>query len=395
MILASVILLVTGSVVLYGTATGAPTGGSGAVFTDRTFQPFTASNGLNSQYHIYAANLATTSPLCAVFQFHGDGAYEFKNPASSYSLGGSAGIVAESRERGCLTVPVLTPDKVGSLTWWESGSANALFFRDLLNEIKSEYNIDSERIWLVGYSGGSQFITKFYVPQYSSTIDGGGSIVFGGGGAPYSVPGSPYAAELVSRFHMHWYTGANDDGSSDGYNALRDAKAGEAYYRALGFGTSHEYPTNTTHALSGRFGEVVAQQLGLYNAVGSANPTIPTSTSTSTPASTSTPTSASTTTTTSTPTPSEWDHQVVGSRTGATLTVDVPPNTSRTTFRVSAFPFGTQTGFYIYTRRTGTDLKLTLSSSLSPGRTYYYQVEAGRNRNVEAAGTFNTANSGR
>jgi len=110
--------------------------------------------------------------------------------------------------------------------------------------------------------------------------------------------------------------GGNDDGSGGGDNALRDANAGEAYYAANRFATSHEYPPNTTHELDGRFGGIVAQQLGLYDA--RTNPT------------------------TTTPAPAAWDHTVVRSRTGATLTVDVPSGTSRTTFRVSAFPFRTR-----------------------------------------------------
>lgn len=244
--------------------TGVTAGSSGAAsstFSDRTFRSFTASNGLTSQYHVYAADLAEDEPICAVFQFHGDGAYEFEHSTSSYSLGGSRGIVAVSRERGCLTVPVLTPDTVGARTWWESGAKNAIFFRDLLSAIKAEYRIDSERIWLVGYSGGAQFITRFYLPLYSSTIDGGGAVVFGGGGAPYNITPKPPAAALVSDFRLHWYTGADDTGRRSGYNALRDAKAGEAHYAAKGFGTSHEYPADTGHDLSGRFGGVLAQQM--------------------------------------------------------------------------------------------------------------------------------------
>ena len=236
-----------------------------ASYTDQTFLRFTASNGLASQYHVYAAGISSTTPPCVVFQFHGDGAYEFKNPSSSYSLGGSNGIVAKSRERGCITVPVLTPDKVGSITWWESGSANALYVRELLTKLVADYRINTQRVWLVGYSGGSQFITKYYLPLYSSTIRGGAAVVFGGGGAPSRGIEKPYAASLAASFHMHWFTGANDDGRGGSYNALRDAKAGDAHYRARGFSTSHEYPANTGHGLSGRFGGVLAKQLQLFD----------------------------------------------------------------------------------------------------------------------------------
>lgn len=233
-------------------------------YTDRTSQQFTASNGLTSRHHIYAAGLTAASIRCAVFQFHGDGAYEFSNPTSSYSLGGSSGIVAQSRQRGCLTVAVLSPDKAGTSTWWEDGAANAVYVRDLLTSLQAEYGFSSERVWLVGYSGGAQFVTQFYLPLYSSTIKGGGSIVFGGGGAP-RVQTSPFGG-LAANFRMHWYTGANDTGSNGGYNALRDAKAGESYYASRGFSTSHEYPAGIGHGLSGRFGGVVAGQLDQYGA---------------------------------------------------------------------------------------------------------------------------------
>ncbi len=378
-LLVNVVIFAAYMVLASAPAQGTPSGGSGGAFADQTFQGFTASNGLSSQYHLYAAGLSRTSALCAVFQFHGDGAYEFKNPTSSYSLGGAAGIVAVSRARGCITVPVLTPDKVGSVTWWESGAANAVFARDLMKKIKSDYNIDSKRIWLVGYSGGAQFITQFLLPQYSSVIDGGGAVVFGGGGVPYSVPELPYAPGLVKGFHMHWYTGADDDGSTTGYNALRDAKAGEARYAARGFATSHLFPANTAHALNGRFGGVLDQQLKMFD---NALPVVTTS-------ATAVPTTSSSSARPTT-TPAGWNHRVTPSKTGATLTVDVPTATVRTTFRVSASPFGTQTGFYLYTGRTGPGISLRLSSVLSPGRLYYYQVENGRGRSVVAVGTFRT-----
>lgn len=380
------IALLLGSVVVAAPAVASGSGGSGGAMTDRTFQNFSASNGLSSQYHIYAANLSTAAPLCVVFQFHGDGAYEFKNPASSYSLGGSVGIVAKSRERGCLTVSVLSPDKAGSITWWENGAANALFFRDLMAKIRSEYNTDSQRVWLVGYSGGAQFITQFYLPSYSSTIDGGGSVVFGGGGVP-RVSSQPFAPGMVSGFHMHWFTGAVDDGSNGSYNALRDAKAGEASYLAKGFATSHEYPANTGHGLSGRFGAVVAQQLALYDRATS-NPTPPVNPAPTTPAPT-TPAPTNPAPTNPTAPPAGWAASVAPARTGATLSVNVPAGTSRTTFRVSASPLSTQTGFYLYTTRTG-PITLSLQSSLSPNRLYYYQVESGTNRTVQASGTFTT-----
>lgn len=243
--------------------TTAPSTGVTGAAVDQTNLTFTASNGKSSKYHVYAAGVK--QPAGLVLQFHGDGAYEFKNPASSYSLGGSNGIVAQARSRGYITVPVLSPDKSGSITWWEDGSANAVFVKDLLAQLKATYGIKSNDIWLVGYSGGAQFITQFYVPSYSSTIAGGGAVVFGGGGVP-RVTAKPFASSFVRAFPIHWYTGALDDGSrsSDGYNALRDAKAGEAWYSQRGYATSHQYPTGVAHALDGRFGQILGQQLDAH-----------------------------------------------------------------------------------------------------------------------------------
>ncbi len=263
-------------------------GGSGGPFTDRTNVSFTASNGLTSKYHVYAAGLPRTAPVGLLLQFHGDGAYEFNNPTSSYSLGGTSGIVAQARRHGMITVPVLTPDTVGSVTWWESGSQNADFVRDLLRYLFTQYDVDTGRIWLVGYSGGAQFVTQFFLPKYSSLIGGGGAVVFGGGGVP-RVTVQPFAAGLVGAFPMHWYTGLLDDGRGGTYNALADARAGSAWYANRGFRTSLATPSGVGHALSGRFGAVVGAQLDLYDRP-SASPTpAPTLAPTPTPTPTSTP----------------------------------------------------------------------------------------------------------
>ena len=226
--------------------------------TDATNQTFKATSGLSSKYHLY--DTGVTQPAGLVLQFHGDAAYEFNNPTSSYSLGGSKGIIQAARSRGYITVPVLAPDTQGAVTWWESGSANADYVRDLLAHLKTRFQVNTDRIWLVGYSGGAQFITQFYLPKHSATIAGGGAIMFGGGGTP-RVTAQPFT--LQSKFKMHWYTGANDDGStsSDGFNALKAAKDGEAWYTGKGFATTHEYPANTAHDLSGKFGGVVGAQL--------------------------------------------------------------------------------------------------------------------------------------
>jgi poly(3-hydroxybutyrate) depolymerase len=246
-------LLVVAVVVVTGRATSG---------SDLTNQDFTASNGLTGRFHLFGDGIPTDRPVGLLVQFHGDGAFEFEHPRSDYSLGGPDGIVAKAREHGLLVVAALSPDRRGEVTWWEGGRRNADYAADLLRYVTSDrYEIDPGNIWLVGYSGGAQFITQFFLPRYSRLIDGGGSVVFGGGARPVGSP-EPFAPSLKSRFPMHWYTGADDDGRDDpeGYDALDDAEQGSAWYGREGFDVELESPDGVGHD-DLPFGEVVGEQL--------------------------------------------------------------------------------------------------------------------------------------
>lgn len=238
---------------------GNTTGGSGGAMTNRTFQSYTGA-GLTGEYHIYAANVPSGSPMGLMLQFHGDAAYEFLNPTSSYSLGGANGIIAKADAANLLLVPMKAPDLSGTVTWWESGSANADYVKHFLeNYLFVNYDIDLDNIWLVGYSGGAQFITQFFVPKHSSVIGGGTAVIFGGGGVPYNVTVQPFAQSLKDKFRMHWYTGQLD-GANGGYQGYSDAQKGSKYYEDRGFTVSREYPPNEDH-YNLPFGQVVGEQL--------------------------------------------------------------------------------------------------------------------------------------
>jgi len=228
---------------------------------DRLDQEFTAANGLTSRFHAFGDGVPTDRPVGLLIQFHGDGAFEFEHPESDFSLGGPDGIVAQARNHDLLVIAALSPDRRGELTWWEGGRRNADYAADLLRRVFERYEIDRGNIWLVGYSGGAQFITQFFLPRHSDLIDGGGSVVFGGGGSPELSP-EPFAPSLKARFPMHWYTGADDDGRDDpqGYDALTDAEQGSAWYRREGFDTELESPAGVGHD-DLPFGEVVGEQL--------------------------------------------------------------------------------------------------------------------------------------
>lgn len=396
----AVLTTVSGLAVIVGPSTASAEGthGAGMAYSDRTFQTFTASNGLSSKYHVYAAGVPQDHAAGVVLQFHGDGAYEFANPTSSYSLGGPSGIVAQSRSRGYITVPVRTPDTTGEITWWENGNANADFVADLLEKLKADYDIDTHDIWLVGYSGGAQFITQFFLPKYSHTLSGGGTVVFGGGGTP-RVPVQPFAGSLIANLPLHWYTGGADNGTtvSDGYNALLDAQKGSAWYAAQGFTVDLESPPGLGHNLSGRFGTALARHLDDHPAIPQ-NPTA-TTTAATTPSATTNPATATTTaappaaTTTvpatpiaTTPPPQPvWNHTVTPTRIGAQLALTIPSGTRRTTFRVTA----TQGPFYVYNYTTSTGPRtLSIVSSLTPNTPYNYTLEV--DDAIVGSGSFRT-----
>ena len=351
---------------------GGSRGASGAVpTTNQTNLSFTSSAGVTSQYHVYAAGV--TEPAGLLLQFHGDGAYEFKNPTSSYSLGGTKGIVAQALSRNLITVPVLSPDRSGDVTWWEAGSHNADYVRDLLVDLRARYNVPADRIWLVGYSGGAQFITQFFVPKYSSLITGGGAVIIAGGERPAVTP-QPFSAAVRANFAMHWYTGANDTGwDGDGWNALAAAKSGEAWYTSNGFRTSHEWPAGVSHTLDGNFGGILARQLDAHLRAVPAPTTAPSPTATATPAAPGSSTS--------------WVTSVRPSTRGVTVSLTVPSSRAgRTTLYVTG-PNGS--AWNRHTTATGrVDLAI---SSLRPDRAYRYRVT--NSGQQVAAGSFKTSSS--
>lgn len=240
-----------------GDAPAAPTApGDALAFTD--------AGGVRSEYRVYEPSgaIASGEPVGLLLQFHGDEATEYRDPDSPSSLGGPDGIVEQGTSRGYLVVPVLTPDDDGSLTWWEEGEANAEYVHELLGVLESEYPIDRDDIWLVGYSGGAQFITQFFLPAHSADLGGGGAVLFGGGGSPL-VPFADDDPALRGRFPMHWYAGQDDlpDPVWGGYGGLEEAVDGEEWYADAGFTTSAEYPPEVTHDLSERFGPIVGAEL--------------------------------------------------------------------------------------------------------------------------------------
>lgn len=240
-------------------------GGSGSSLADATSRTFrSASTGQVGRYHLWASGLDTSRPIGLMLQFHGDGAYEFDNPGSSYSLGGAKGLRNEAQRHNMILVALRSPDS-GSPVWWRGGERKADYVKDLVEQVVyAHYNVAKDRSWLVGYSGGAEFVTRYLVPKHSSLFGGGGAVLFGGGGKP-AVRAASFSSSFITAFPMYWYTGASDDGTcaDSDYDALGDANEGSSSYRAKGFRVTLDTPAGVCHDLSGRFGPVTGKRLDL------------------------------------------------------------------------------------------------------------------------------------
>ena len=117
-------------------------------------------------------------------------------------FGNTVGIAVSAQR--CPERPAVI-DELGVLSYRElDNRANAL------GAALQQYPGGADNIWLAGYSGGSQFITQFYLPLHGDRLPGGGAVLFAGGGEPYSVTPRPVSARQRAAFPMFWYTGAGD-----------------------------------------------------------------------------------------------------------------------------------------------------------------------------------------
>ncbi len=222
-----------------------PTNGTGGAFTDRFNQSFTAPAGGTSQFHIYAAGIDPTKPVGLLVQLHGDGAYEFGRPSAGKLLS----MAAIAKERNMILVSVKSPDRAGSVTWWEDAGVNVPFLQALLDtEVYGKYNVEKNKVWLSGYSGGAEFISLYYVKRQHHTFCGGGALISGGGSVTQASPAVPFTSGFKGNFRMHFYTGQDDGvGSPINWNGYTAAQSGATQWRDRGFSVTTDFPAGIDH----------------------------------------------------------------------------------------------------------------------------------------------------
>lgn len=228
------------------------TGGSGGAKTNRLFQSF-SSNGMTSDYHIFASGLDWTKDVGLLLYADGSGGYGFDNPNSTYLLDadGSNGLVAVAKKHNLLLlVPEApAPDCDGYDNCWynESTSPDAKaksgWAFDLVSHVYSLYNIDKSRVAIGGYSSGAQFTSRWFVPLHGPSIQTGGvfvPIAYGGAPADGNNITSSYRNAVVG----YWRTGTADEAySSSSWGAI----GGYNWYRNNGFTVDYDWPSGADH----------------------------------------------------------------------------------------------------------------------------------------------------
>lgn len=171
--------------------------------------------GLSSSYKINAPVEAASGKMYGLHvHFHGDGG------------GGYRDFPNRELRDGLIGVTVKSPNQ--SLQWWVgSPSAHADYANQLLqSELLRKYNIDTTRIYFSGVSGGSYFLSGYFLPKYGQLYNSGAFLMCGG--MPPQV--GFVQPSFLKVFNIYWQItgGERDDITQD----VRESV--DSYAEALG-----------------------------------------------------------------------------------------------------------------------------------------------------------------
>ena len=209
----------------------------------------------------------TGAPVGLVVYLDGDGqsfhsqGNQDQDERSRGGLAGAGGVVEAASARGYDVVSVRAPGDDG--TWWlEDLDGKVHYLEQALDYVVAECGATTDRVWLVGYSGGSEFISQWFFPAYAERMAGGGFLLFGGGDAPEGK--AAFSSGTKERLWLNWVTGTRDvpANSLDGFDGSGHARNSLAYYRSAGFGhTWSEWPDDDHGSITEKFGSYVGRVL--------------------------------------------------------------------------------------------------------------------------------------
>lgn len=152
---------------------------------------------------------------------HGDGAGDYRGYWSKLrSIG---------KKYGIATVSVKAPKQN---SWYKDGSGHGEYLNSLLQDkIFKEYNVKFRKVAFTGASGGPQFLTGQFLPQYGNNYALGMAFPVCGGGGTVGYRGqieklNP-SEDFKKYFKLHYNTGTSDF-------LFRDAKSSYDFYRGKG-----------------------------------------------------------------------------------------------------------------------------------------------------------------
>ena len=198
--------------------------------------PFTAA-GRTSWYSVYANNIDWSKPVGVAWYFDGDYSYETSNRVENPTGVWMTGIAAEANRRNMVLVAPRTPSYDRGYTWWGQQKVNQDWFIPLAQKIfKDHVMLLKNRQWLIGYSGGSEFISETLMARRqlewlkAGTI---GTTIVGGGTAPTSIDST---SPTFRASFMNWHVADDDDytAAASGWSAEAAAIGGERMYRVVG-----------------------------------------------------------------------------------------------------------------------------------------------------------------
>lgn len=194
-------------------------------------------------------------------------------------LFGGDGVVGVAHSRGYDVLSVRSPR---SRRWWtDDTKANQVsnaplpggltisekicYLTKVIEEVRTGRGAVVENLWLVGYSGGSEFITEFFFPAYANRMKEGGFLVFGGGDvASGGLKADVFNQNSLDNLSLNWVTGEQDvpsdpksGGSPDDFDGIGHATSGCGYYSDVFTDVRCEWPAHHDH-------ESIVRDFGKY-----------------------------------------------------------------------------------------------------------------------------------
>lgn len=192
---------------------------------------FRAKNGMESRYRAFVPKDYAESNRGMLVYLHGDMHLEL---AGSYFMDQMKSLA----ERYNL-IPIAVYSPSSSQRWWDGGSRNAEVLHQLLTKLKTDYRMNSNRVFFYSMSGGSLFNSAYFIPMYGEFYKGASAFMCGGARSDFE---SAKLNKIVKNFRMHFYTHPTD---------FLYASAVESYkmYRSMGADAQFENPLLGGHCV--------------------------------------------------------------------------------------------------------------------------------------------------